>query len=544
MELSKFTEILKAASTLEEFKQEFKHKDPVIYGQWKKNKFFDVNHIFTLECGAYQYKATLLCIAVDNDCTEMVANLIDNRADVNIADDNKNTPLNFAIENGNVDTVKRLLKEGAEVNTVDRCGYTPLLCAIARKRLDIIALLLSTKGVEVNKKYKHGWTPLYTAVVDMDTEVIKLLLDTEGVDINEECNGLTILHRAINNSSTNSSKEVVELLLEKGENVNAVGNHKKTPLHLAAEAGNADIVKLLLPKQLDVNVVDENGLTPLHCAAKSGNERVIKLLLEKGADLNVADDYKRTPLHWAVKNGHAKAVELLLDKSDVNAVDCYKRTPLHWAVKNGHAKVVELLLDKSDVNAVDCYKRTPLHYAVKDGNVGVVDALIKAGAELFLKDKYNCTPKDLVNEWISGAESKEKILRLLEEAEEKQYKKGHREISLPSTQNDSDSGYEELMDSDEEHNEPSFFSKNKWKIRVGVDIALGIGVGSTVALIVCATLCLITSLPVLTILGIAALSWFISGGISFGITYTESKPSTEIEEQNVGKFAAAVPCPG
>lgn len=207
MELSKFTEVLKEASTLEEFKQKLKQRDPVIYGQREKNKFFDVNHIFTLECNAYKYKATLLCIAADSDCTEMIADLIDNGADVNIADDNKNTPLDFAIENGNLDIVKRLLKEGAEVNTVDhRYGYTPLLCAIARKRLDIIGLLLNTKGVEVHKKYKHGWTPLYTAVVDMDTEVINLLLNTEGVDINEECNGLSLLHRAVTNSSTEGGR--------------------------------------------------------------------------------------------------------------------------------------------------------------------------------------------------------------------------------------------------------------------------------------------------------------------------------------------------
>jgi len=62
-----------------------------------------------------------------------------------------------------------------------------------------------------------------------------------------------------------------------------------TGLHLAAYFGIETIVQLLLEKGADVNAADQGGWTPLYQASRIGHIDVVKLLLEKGADVNAAD---------------------------------------------------------------------------------------------------------------------------------------------------------------------------------------------------------------------------------------------------------------
>jgi ankyrin repeat protein len=76
---------------------------------------------------------------------------------------------------------------------------------------------------------------------------------------------------------------VVELLLEKGADMEYKSNSGQTPLWWAAEKGHEAVVELLLEKGANVESKDIlYGRTPLLCAAERGHEAVVKLLLEKG----------------------------------------------------------------------------------------------------------------------------------------------------------------------------------------------------------------------------------------------------------------------
>lgn len=104
---------------------------------------------------------------------------------------------------------------------------------------------------------------------------------------------------------------VVQLLLEKGANVNAKEDREKTALHRAAWGGHEAVVQLLLEKGADVNAKDRYGSTVLHMAARGGYKAVARLLLEKGADVNAKDGHDRTALHVAAVGGHEALVQLL-----------------------------------------------------------------------------------------------------------------------------------------------------------------------------------------------------------------------------------------
>jgi len=125
-----------------------------------------------------------------------------------------------------------------------------------------------------------------------------------------------------------------------------------TPLLLACWSGCSgahnpkykDVVELLLAHGADVNARDNDGKTPLIFAALSGNKDVVELLLAHGADANARDSEDWTPLLWAASDGYTDVVEFLLAHgADANARNSHGETPLHRAALRGNKAVVELL---------------------------------------------------------------------------------------------------------------------------------------------------------------------------------------------------------
>ncbi|KAG8173430.1 hypothetical protein JTE90_010365 [Oedothorax gibbosus] len=203
------------------------------------------------------------------------------------------------------------------------------------------------------------------------------------------------LHLAVRNGNI----DVVNALIARGVNVNAVDEYGYTPLYLAVQNGYTEIVKALIAGKANVDAMDKTyKYTPLYWAARNGYIEIVKVLIAGKASVNTANKYGYTPLHEAAQNGYIEIVGILiLGKADVNTADEYGYTPLHGATQNGHIDVVNALIaGKANVNVVDAHGCTPLYLAAKHGNAEIVKALIEKGADPLLGNKDHIDLKRLI----------------------------------------------------------------------------------------------------------------------------------------------------
>ena len=106
--------------------------------------------IYLLKCGLNldicdDNYDTPLHLAVKNNRIILVKELINCKVDINMACEFEATPLHLAVSEGHSDIVKLLLKAGADVSLVDERNQSPLDYALDEKNDHIVNLLKNKK---------------------------------------------------------------------------------------------------------------------------------------------------------------------------------------------------------------------------------------------------------------------------------------------------------------------------------------------------------------------------------------------------------------
>ena len=95
---------------------------------------------------------------------------------------------------------------------------------------------------------------------------------------------------------SDNTQEVTRLLAA-GADVNARGLDGAMPLHTAAIENRKEVAELLIRAGANVNAKDtRNGWTPLHVAAVKAEMPLVELLIANGADVNAKNNAGNTPL--------------------------------------------------------------------------------------------------------------------------------------------------------------------------------------------------------------------------------------------------------
>ncbi len=320
---------------------------------------------------------------------------------------------------GKARSLELLLQAGLAPNTRMEDGSTLLMSAVANERVEMVRLLLEA-GANVNATTPGGRTALGTAMrgrivgkaVEKRLEMMRLLLDA-GVNPLLTVHGSNAFHAA----AWGSRAQALFLLVEKcPQGLEVPDEQGRTPLMIAAQAGDEETLRMLLALGANVHARDKEGYGVLAYAARN---RVadeyklnrLKLLVEKGASIEA--DGSRA-LIAACQSGTEKSVRWLLSAGlDARAtVGDSGNTLLHLATHNEHGGVVEALIQGgAEVNAKNVVGHTPLHFAMTGLNPNrwhVISVLLREGADPYLCNNFDQN----AIEW-ARPEIRAKLLKLL-----------------------------------------------------------------------------------------------------------------------------------
>ena len=179
-----------------------------------------------------------------------------------------------SVEDGNLDEVKALLKAVPGLISIKESGgwgETALHKAVGKGNVEMVKLLLAS-GADVNANDANDQFPLFDAVNRDREEIVGILLSNKAaINATNTPGKSTALHVA-------QSKNVAELLLRNGANINAKTPIGVTPLHNAASKGRLAVAETLLAHGADVHAKTENGHTPLAYAEREKKSDVAELL--------------------------------------------------------------------------------------------------------------------------------------------------------------------------------------------------------------------------------------------------------------------------
>lgn len=335
---------------------------------------------------------------------------------------------------GDVQAVKILLDHGADVNATDGAGMTLLDRALSREHYrfhpEIIKLLISRHA-----RAGHPGAVLQGAAAKGDIEIMRMLLD-EGLDVNSSNGGGFLANQgtALHSAAWANKAEMVEFLIARGAEVDAVDNEGRTPLHKAAVSGGKEAAVILLAHGADPTVESVYEDTPMHAAAQSGKQEIVVLLLAHGVDVNLKNGDGMTPMDSACLKEQLDMISFLrkhggkqsprfemmdaVALGDVNAIRAIAaRRPdsedidgnLIYAVSSGRLPAIKVLLDlKADPNVRGTWGGSTLHLAIMRGGKdwkAIVEELIAHGADVNAQDDSGWTPLDYLRRRTHGGRS-------------------------------------------------------------------------------------------------------------------------------------------
>ncbi|KAK9160586.1 hypothetical protein Syun_006927 [Stephania yunnanensis] len=205
--------------------------------------------------------------------TEVCKYLIEElKLDINLRDEDGDTPLLHATRQGHGETARYLLDCGADPAASSDLGATALHHAAGIGHVELLKFLLS-RGVSVDSHSDAG-TPLIWAAGHGQPGCVKVLLEARANPDAETDDNITPLISAV----AAGSLLCLELLIQAGANPNVTAGGA-TPLHIAADNGSSGIINCLLKAGADPNTVDVDGLKPVQVAAGRGNRAAVEIML-------------------------------------------------------------------------------------------------------------------------------------------------------------------------------------------------------------------------------------------------------------------------
>lgn len=378
-----------------------------------------VNHLNAIDV-RISPNSNYLMVAIDNKSSDIVELLLEKKLAEShglFLGGNRLTPIAKATAVNQISIISLLIKYGADINEAKNPKNLPLSIAAREGNIKIVRYLLDNgahidaKKVGANSEDFKGCSPFCMASMGGFVDVVKLFLD-KGADWYGVGNGEdTPLGLAVLNKHT----EVVELLLAncKPSEVDAGTeleiNAVRSPLAVAAEAGDLAMVQRLVEAGADPDVSLYSEFSPLSCAVNKSRFNVVLWLLNCGYNPNRGSmlEEEKTPLMLAAGVGDRRIVNLLLLYGAIVTKKNRILSSLKCGTIGGHRQIVQDLyrqIDQSETVESISNRDAILVFAFHAKKHDILTDLIKNDSrfkkEGFMKwvmESFNIDVKDIAN---------------------------------------------------------------------------------------------------------------------------------------------------
>ncbi|XP_030843493.1 E3 ubiquitin-protein ligase MIB2 [Strongylocentrotus purpuratus] len=243
------------------------------------------------------YGKTALHSAAAYGHLEVVQALLESGAEIEITDDDGDTPLHYSVGGDEPAIAKYLIGKGANINRGNDKGRRAIHEAAVRGFVDCARVLIN-HGCDVNVQDTEKDTPLHDTIIGSRVDVTELLVQVPDLDV-------TLVNKrkftALQLAAFMDRPEAAELVAKSIPGpIDDVTDEGDTILHIGAINNHVEVMKVVMSVKdhgLDLNARNVQGDTALHLAAHKGQSRCMEFLVSQGADINLKGEDDNTALH-------------------------------------------------------------------------------------------------------------------------------------------------------------------------------------------------------------------------------------------------------
>ncbi|KAJ8669200.1 hypothetical protein QAD02_000460 [Eretmocerus hayati] len=269
------------------------------------------------------------------------------------------------VDNTSIAIILRQIRNAADLSFMDDRGYTYLIQAIEKERLIVVYALLAA-GADPNQKGDmigpfNDPRPIYFAIARMNFQVVKTLISV-GADLVSE--NRLCLHAAVIQGST----RMIRLLTSKGARYTAYDELNRSPLDMC------------------LDVMEFPWISPDDAC------EMLEYMLQHGGSVTLLRSFPFVP-RVVYQHGSLRVLELLLSAGLMVNRTCYFsmwRTLL-TCIFNDRKEILKYMIyeEAQNVNVHDNLLITPLMLAAELGKLRHVKIMVKAGAQVNAKDRFD-----------------------------------------------------------------------------------------------------------------------------------------------------------
>lgn len=300
-------------------------------------------------------------------------------------------------------------KSNGRINLQATDGATALYVAAQAKNAELIDTMLKNSA-DPNLVANSQMSPLHIAAQEGDVASVKKLLAAKANQNQVGQRGMTPLLSACSGST---KKEIVELLLNSGADINARNMFKTNALMLSIFLGADDTAKFLIERGADLKIEGEKRFTAIFFAASKSQEVFFALLKKDPSLIHTVYPVNGSNLyHFAAQSDFGVSLLEFLQKEwkvvdFANTPNGENQTPFHFACRQGNIANIKYLISKgANINAQDIHGKTPLMHAIETNQIDVVKLLLLEGCDRSMLDNRK-------GHFLDYAVKHERILRYL-----------------------------------------------------------------------------------------------------------------------------------